>query len=441
MTDFNENQTVQTATQAPQKRKQVYGLLILLGLITAHFGLVLFISGKDYLYNIWPQESYNRIYEQPWLSMNIRNLGFQTPGEFKAAQAQLKVEAQRGLEKNTPIPHFLLGELYNNLNQPQKAIPAYQTAIQQGEKDTLSAIRYRQFLDNAHAALAIIYYEDNNTAQAQQELAQITKTSQNREAYLLRAMKDTLDAPERGDFHLLLGEAFRSELKLGMASREIKQAEQLSQSPKLKQEAVNYLKTQMPNDVKDLSPLARYYGLAARSAQTVDENLPKAASLFEKSLKEDPQFDWSYNELAIIYRQLKDYPKATAYAQNAVARNANFYNPHLTLGDIALDQEHYPEAIAHFQSAKNILERLPLMGQESILANIENQIAYAYESLNNYPKASQSYQAALRLAAETDGNTDADYTYAQEGLARLSQLEKQEQAALTESAHQLSWKK
>ena len=312
MTDLNDIPTQETAPLQPQNRKQILWLLVLVGVITSHLCLVLFISSKDYLYNIWPQETYNRIYEKPWLSLNVRNMGFQTPEEFKAASSQLEMEAKRGLEKDTPIPHFLLGELYNNLGQPQKAITHYQAAISKGETDALSAIRYRQFLDNAHAALAIIDYENNKTVTAQLELAQITKTSANRESNLLKTMQDSLDAPERGDFHLLLGEAFRSELKLAMATREIQKAEQLSESPQLKQEAVNYLKTQMPQGVRDLSPMARYYGLAARSAQTVDENLPKAASLFEKSLKENPKFDWSYNELAIIYRQLKDYPKATA---------------------------------------------------------------------------------------------------------------------------------
>lgn len=428
--------------EASRPRRYKKWLWVAIGGITLHLSLILGVAGSDYLFNQLPQDSYQAIYDAPWLGLNVRALKFQNVEDFRRAERSLTKLAAQPSNRQNPIPHFLLAELYNTMEQPQRAILEYRKTIQTAQLGWMNSIQYQEYRDNAHAALAILAYEQGKVEQAQQELAQIDKTNENREAEVLTAMTDALDEPERGDFHLVLGKAFRKTLKLKMANLELHRAETLSQSPQTRLEAINFLKTQMPKGVEDLTPMARYYGLAARSAQTTDENLPKAASLFKKSLAEDPQFEWGYNELAIIYREMKDYPKATEYANNAISQNVDFYNPYLTLGDIALDQENYKAAIEHFQAAEAILNRLPQEDQQTIVANIENQIGFAYESMNDYPDATQHYQSALNLSSDAGDEADEDYNYAQDGLTRISHAQQRKEQKLDSAdGKQISWKK
>jgi len=441
------NEPIETSVTVPvhSQRRRTQRWWIAAGISFISLGLLVMMgfAALDYMYNVWPQESYRKIYEKPWLQANVRALKFQSTTDFGQAEGLLLKSATEKSHEDSPIPHFLLAELYNTQGHPEKAVPEYRKTIRVSQKNWLSSIEYQEFSDNAHAALAILAYEQNRPEKARQELADIAASDENREADILTAMQDSLDEPERGDFHLLLGKAFRKALKFKMANQELHKAVQLSQNPQVRMEANSYLKSQMPQGVQELSPLARYYGLAARAAQTNDENLPKAAALFKKALVEAPKFDWGYNELAIIYREMKDYPAAIAYARNAIHQNTDFYNPYLTLGDIALDQADYPTAISHFSEAESILQRLPQEEeqQQGLVANIENQIAYAYEAQHQYQAATQHYQSALSISAEAGDEASDDYDYAREGLARLAKAQ-QEPDTKTASTNnkQLSWK-
>lgn len=440
MNEPTAQENVSPAPHKAPKRRKNWWLLGVAGVISAHLLLAFVCTGLDYLYNVWPQESYRQIYEKPWLGMNVRALKFQSADDFRKARVSLGQQLQG--KPDNPIPHFLLAELHSAQGQSTNAIEEYRATIRAAGKGWLGDIRNRTFSDNAHAGLAILYYERGNTMQASRELAEIADADENREAELLLAMRDSLENPERADFHLLLGKAFRQAWKFKMASQELEQAKRLSQSPKTRLEAINYLKTQMPQGMQDLTPMARYYGLAARLAQTSDEDLPKAALLFRKSLEEAPEFDWGYNELAIIYREMKNYPQAIAYAKNAIGQNLDFYNPYLTLGDIALDQSDYQGAIQQFRQAEAILQRLPQDEQQGLIANIKNQIGYAYESLHQYADAGQAYQSALTISADAGEVADEDYDYARDGLSRIAEARRNlEHQAAWANGKPLSWKK
>jgi tetratricopeptide (TPR) repeat protein len=424
------------------KRRKNWWILAGISVISLHLVLAFVLTGLDYLYNIWPQESYQQIYEKPWLSMNVRALKFQNATDFVHAQATLEQQVRQPANNANPKPHFLLAEIYSAQGQSKRAIAEYQATIRAANQGWLGRIGNQMFSDNAHAALAELYYEQGNTSQAAQELAGIAEADQNREADILLAMRDSLESPDRADFHLLLGKAFRQAWKFKMATQEMETAIRLSHNPQTRLEAESYLKTQMPKGLLDLTPMARYYGLVARFAQTSDENLPKAALMFRKSLAETPEFDWGYNELAIIYREMKDYPKAIAYAKDAIHQNLDFYNPYLTLGDIALDQADYQGAISQFKQAESILKRLPQDGQQGLMANIQNQIGYAYESLHQYGEARRYYQSALMISADAGESADEDYDYAKDGLSRMANATKfPAHKTAWANSKQLSWMK
>jgi len=427
-TSANETDISPIASEARPQKTSIW-LWVVIAILGVHLSVVLISGGWDYVYHIMPRETYQKIYEHPWLEMNVRALKFENPSQFSRAQKLLQQKLALHNNEARVIPHYLLAELYNTLNLPQEAISEYRKTIKGIGKSRLNQLRYREFNDNSHAAMAMLYYEAGHSSQASQELAQISefpedtsdgdKEDDNPDE-LLSALKAALEAPERGDFHLRLGQAYGRELRFDMASREGRLAETLSHEPQTRLEASHFLKVEIPQDIGDFSPLARYYGLAARSAQVGDENLPKAAEFFHKALREEPDFDWGYNELAIIYRQLNDYPQAIASAQNAIARNVNFYNPYLTLGDIALDQKQYKNAIQYFQTAKTLLLQSPQPDQESKSASIENQIAYAYEVLKNKPEARKHYRNAATLSQQAGDETDADFYYASNGLKRTT---------------------
>src|SRR5690606_22106499 len=105
--------------------------------------------------------------------------------------------------------------------------------------------------------------------------------------------------------------------------------------------------------------------------------------------------EWGHNELAIIYRQMRDYKRATENAHRAIALNPEFFNPYLTLGDIALDEGHPVQAIAYFKKAKAMIRRAPLDATRNLIANIENQIGFAYESMDENEKALEHYRLAM----------------------------------------------
>jgi Tfp pilus assembly protein PilF len=427
-TSANETDILSIASESRPQKTSIWQWVVL-AVLAVHLSAVLIGGGWDYVYNIMPRESYQKIYQHPWLEMNVRSLKFENPSQFSTAEKLLQQKLSLNTHEARVIPHYLLAELYNTLNRPREAISEYRKTIKGIGKSRLDQLRYREFKDNSHAAMAMLYYEAGHSSKASQELAQISELPEktpdddkedDNPNELLSALKDTLEAPERGDFHLRLGQAYGRELRFDMASREGRLAETLSHEPQTRLEASHFLKVEIPQDIGDFSPLARYYGLAARSAQVGDENLPKAAQFFQKALREEPGFDWGYNELAIIYRQLNDYPQAITSAQNAIARNVNFYNPYLTLGDIALDQKRYESAIHYFQTAKTLLLQSPQPEQETKTASIENQIAYAYEVLKNKPEARKHYRNAATLSQQAGDETDADFYYASNGLKRTT---------------------
>jgi tetratricopeptide (TPR) repeat protein len=252
------------------------------------------------------------------------------------------------------------------------------------------------------------------------------------------ALQDSLENPERGDFHLALGKQLRQELKLSKAREELLQAQNLSQNPNVRLDATHYLQTQMPRFVKELSPLARYYTLAGEFQQYEAEDLWQAANYYQKALQEQPGFEWAYNELAIIYRELKDHKKAGIYAQIAMTLNPDFYNAYLTMGDISLDSEAFEQAITHFKGAQTLIGRWPEQESGGLVANIENQLGFAYESLHNSPEALTHYRLAMKAASLRDDDVAvSDYEYAQESITRVTESQ-QRAAQFKKESQQLS---
>lgn len=400
-------------------RKLPVWLCVLAGICLSLIALVALLIGGYYFYVEVPQQSFARIYAEPWSQSNVSAYRLKSRQDFTIAENNLLELTHNPKSQDDPAPFFLLGELYNTIGTSTEAMDAYKQAISIANRSWFNQIRYRDFLDQSQAALAIIYYENNKIPEAQQLLTTMNDMDATDKADLLHAIQDRLENPERADFHLLVGQAFSKALKLKLAANEVLAAGRLTHNPQLKLEAANFLKTEIPKGVRDLSPMARYYSLAGESYQHNEDNFQQAAVLYEKVVHESPSYEWAYNDLATIYRELKDFAKADSNARKAIALNPDFYNPYLTLGDLATDQADYNKAIQHFQTAKSLIQRLGVSDSDSLLANIENQIAYAYEAQGQLSLAGRHYEEAIARAGETDGQNSQDYDYALAGLSRV----------------------
>jgi tetratricopeptide (TPR) repeat protein len=405
---------------------RVLGILLLLAL-TIGSGVAC-----GFVWSYWsetlPETAYAAIQTGQWARWNVATHVMASPNDFAQAEKHLKSMVSAPDYRQNPIPNFLLGGIYDMTNRPAEAIKRYQEAIRLSNRNWSSQNQYRLFLDQSHGALAVIHYKQNHHTAALSELAQIQTLDNTDNPELLTALHDSLEDPSRADFHLLLGKELRHMLELQKAREEFQSAAQLSRSPHLHMEALHWLTYEMPHPSGALSPMARYYSL---SGQAMDDNeSPKAITFYEKALALNPTFEWGYNELAILYRQGKQYGKAEANAQKAIALNPQFYNSYLTLGDISVDEAHYERAIHWYNAARGIISQFPDVTRYPLLSNLENQLGYTYETMNKPEQATRHYREALMTAAETPEDADEpddqatssdDYAYAQEALERLSE--------------------
>lgn len=384
----------------------MFGLLVLTGIPLG--------AGIYYFYNILPEDHFFSIYEAPLVSLNSRNYRFKSMQDFTAARQKLTASLAAHPKSDDPRTHYLLAQLYNDLGNIPQAEKEFRQVLKSANANWAEPIINDGFIRAAQGELAIICYLKQDYAQAKTILDGLGEMHFD----YLNAMRDSLAEPERADFHLLLGKAFADQLMLEMSAREVKKALELSHTPQLQLEASNFLKTRLPRNIRDLSPLARYYSFSGEAYENDDQDLTRAASAYERAVQASPDYEWGYNDLAKIYRDLKDFSKAEANAKRAIHLNPDFYNPHLTLGDVALDRRNYPAAIGHFQHAKEIIQRFASQETQHLLANLENQIAYAYECQGQIREAQSHYHLAMLAASEDEAETSSDYDYAQEGLTR-----------------------
>lgn len=380
----------------------------------------------------------NPLNQREWQALDASRYAYQSPAAFIKTEAMLKKRLSSADSASKPIASLLLGHVYALREQWPQAIAQYKAAIRPTTNWWNDAAQVA-LNDQVYEALALIDYRQQRPQKALQQLSHIKDLQHTKQPTLLLTLFDSLDAPDRADFHLALAQELRRELYLDLAQQEFRKAAQVGQSPQIKLEAAYWLESMMPHTAQKLPPLARYYSLAGKAQ--ADTNPRKAASLYQQAIALAPQFEWAYNDLAVLYRELKQYPAAEASARRAIEINPQFYHPHLTLADIALDQGRYSTAIQQFNAAKGIIAQLPEEARHALLINIENEIGYAFESMRLPIHAAEHYRQALHNASETpdetlatanehdeDSTLSQDIEYAQESLNRLAAAQRKQDA-------------
>jgi type IV pilus assembly protein PilF len=117
-------------------------------------------------------------------------------------------------------------------------------------------------------------------------------------------------------------------------------------------------------------------------------NLRAGLEYLLKALKEDPRNPDLNHELALVYRDLKEYQISLDYFKKALHLRSDFPEAQNNLGTLYILMEDWDKAIESFQAATgNILYKTPEIAY--------NNMGLAYYHKGDYEKAIESYQMAL----------------------------------------------
>ncbi len=398
-------------------------LFKLVGAISAGLiAVALIVTGAISLFQfhvVLPAEAYYSLKKDPWKDVNAQLMTFRGHHDFERAEHAL-LSSIKTNPNDSPVPYYLLASLYDLWGKPEESRNYYMECLKQVRSHWYHQTVYQYLAQDAAAALALNYYENNDRESAIRYLDQAGNLEGHRDAYLLTALKNVLQSPDRADYHYDLGQELRHILKVELARKELETALKLSTDPSFRLKVHGVLATSMPATVTQLDPMARYYNLAGDSHESEGQNLSLAARFYEKAIQETPDFEWPYHHLGLVHREMKQYSQAKKYALKAVELNPNFYLAYLTLGDIELDRENYASAIHHFTQARSILMKHRDDYHQSLLANIENQLGFSYEILRDNDNAERHYNLAL----ENTAISAEDYDYASEAVERMQDLKR-----------------
>ena len=393
--------------------RKLVGLTVA-GLTALSFLITLGIGAYQLHFQL-PYDAYSALNEAPWAEMNVRTMRFEEAADFTRAKQRLHTYIKEAAANANPTPDFLLGSLHHTLAQNKEAAYYYKRAIERTQGQWYQETVFQYLLQDAHAALAEIYYKGKDFPAAKTELAKAGNVESMEDGPLYTALQNVLEDPSRADYHFELGQAYRDNLRLEDARREIAQALELSEDPVFHQRVENYLLTEMPAHTRDLSPITRYQALAG--SYFGEEDRLRSVACLERVIRANPEFEWSYITLGNVYRDMRKYPQARKYAEIATKLNPKSHLAYTTLGDLALDEENYLQAVTHFSRAREILAPYSDSYHRQLLANIEVQLGFSHELLENPTAANRHYSSALALAPEES----EDYEYAATAMNRLKE--------------------
>jgi tetratricopeptide (TPR) repeat protein len=133
---------------------------------------------------------------------------------------------------------------------------------------------------------------------------------------------------------------------------------------------------------------------AALGISLIQENQPRAGL---KHLLEAAQLAPDnariLHEVALVYRDLKQYPLSLQYFKKALAIEPEFPEAWNNLGTLYLILKEWDKAIPCFKrAAETLTYKTPHFAY--------NNLGLAYYHIGNYPKAIENYREALRLAPD-----------------------------------------
>lgn len=407
------------ATILPKRGLPLWGWLLILG-----FGLNLALSAGcvlfGFLFYYLPGQYAEAPLKAEWATLNVNRLAFQSQKDFKTAQDRLLASLLSEKEERGPLPRLLLADLFDMMGKRDAAIFFYRDTLAIAEANWFTRLAMNPLANHAHEKLALLYYENNDRVASLSEIKAMGDLDENAEnPALLLALQNSLEEPNRADFHLALARLLRSELRLKQARSEVEAATRIGGSAGLQFQTVVFQRMEIPVNGANLPPLGRYY-LMAGNTLAYEENYNEAAIFYQKAIHESPDVEWAYSALAVAFHEMKLDRQAYVAVKKAIALNPNAYAPHLTLGSIALDGSRFQEAISHLRTGQALMAKMPLETVQTEIPAVENQLGYAFENLKNYREAAHHYTQALATAQQDESGYEGDYEYARKRLAEVA---------------------
>jgi tetratricopeptide (TPR) repeat protein len=98
-----------------------------------------------------------------------------------------------------------------------------------------------------------------------------------------------------------------------------------------------------------------------------------------------------YHNIALVYRELKDYSKTVAYLKMAVETNPEHIQSYQVLGELYYEDRQFKLAIEMF-------EKMLLIDNSNYLGYY--WVALAYDARRKYPEAIEAYEMFIKIAPE-----------------------------------------
>jgi tetratricopeptide (TPR) repeat protein len=300
----------------------------------------------------------------------IRNREGCRPQALEAFQQAL----QRGMGNNQSVAWRHVGDMYADLLAPEKAVEAYQNAIQFDPKDAA-----------AHLALGKLYLDRNNSDRATLELSAALKLSPDLEgvhaslgrawraagdpAAAIAVLKEGVERhPSDQDARYVLGQTLLSAGRTDEGRREMEQyrrvQERIAQTNNLFESAVQRAQAgelePAENLLKETLQLAPQYAPALRVLGAVllnRGNAQRALEMLQQALAANPLNPETYFDMATAYFRSGRLGEALEMAGRAVIveeEDARYYS---LLGDIYSKMKRPTEARAAVERAAKLKSR------------------------------------------------------------------------------------
>ena len=119
-----------------------------------------------------------------------------------------------------------------------------------------------------------------------------------------------------------------------------------------------------------------------------NNNLKVAKNLYNNVLKINPKFLNAYNNLGVLFKELRDHQKAINNLEKAIEIDANYLDAHNNLGVVFQEIGEYQKAISCFEKVITINPNL---------STIQNILGIMFQNFGDHKKAIVCYERAIKI--------------------------------------------
>lgn len=319
---------------------------------------------------------------------------------------RLYASVYRELVEKNPSSHtcLLLGDAYMSIQEPEKAIEVYETALKRNPRDGALASKIGQALVKTHHyGKAINYYEAALKSGQQNflrfDLAELYLKLKNYEK-ADKVIKAALEQEKANDLPSLMEEARLLKLQAQVYQRSGNTEETLKTLTRAKDVQSRVLRrvgVEQPDAVKaqrlQAAKICAEMAELASNAREYD----KAINFYKEGLAYDETYLPAMLELARLYLTVDDLDSCQQQCVQLLKMDAENDDATVMMADLMFRKNEYDSATFHFQQ---LLERKP--GHYSALARLINLLRRAGK-LDECSKYLEQAESALPRAALDSG--------------------------------------